>query len=205
MDTKHILNKVQGHKPIILGSEEYTKSAVLLPIIQKSDGLHILFEVRSQHLRRQPGEICFPGGRIDQEDSTEQAAAIRETKEELGLKDQDITNVFPINYLVSPFGMMVYPFVGFIQEPDAVNSNPQEVGEVFTVPLSFFLQTKPDIHHVYINIEPDEKFPFDLIVGGENYNWRTGKIDEYFYLYEDRVIWGLTARILADFINMIQS
>jgi peroxisomal coenzyme A diphosphatase NUDT7 len=53
-------------------------------------------------------------------------------------------------------------------------------------------------------VKPDKNFPLELIVGGEDYNWRTSKIDEYFYQYEDKVIWGLTAKILSHFIELIK-
>lgn len=203
MDSKTIREKVKEHSSSILGSEKFSKFAVLLPLIQKENGIHILFEVRSHKLRRQPGEICFPGGRMDSRDKTDQIAAIRETEEELGISKEQISDVFPIDYLVSPFGMIVYPHVGFIGESESIEPNPAEVEGVFTVPLSFFLKTRPKVHFVDVKMVPEDDFPFDLIVGGQDYNWRTGKIDEYFYIYEDKVIWGLTAKILTHFIDVI--
>ncbi|MFZ3591205.1 NUDIX hydrolase [Bacillus sp. DJP31] len=204
MDSKKILNKVKGHTPSILGNENFSKFAILLPLIQVDNEVHILFEVRSQELRRQPGEICFPGGRIDPQDKTEKDAALRETGEELGISAEDVTDVFPLDFLVSPFGMIVYPFVGFINSPESINPNPSEVGGIFSVPLSFFLETKPQIYHVNVNMQPEENFPFDLIAGGQNYNWRTREMDEYFYKYEDKVIWGLTAKILSHFVEVVR-
>ncbi|ASN03865.1 NUDIX hydrolase [Virgibacillus necropolis] len=203
MDSKIIRDKVKEHFSSMLGSEKFAKFAVLLPLIQKDNDTHILFEVRSHKLRRQPGEICFPGGRVDNRDKTVQSAAIRETEEELGISKQQISDVFPLDYLVSPFGMIVYPHVGFIDGSESIKPNPAEVEEVFAVPLSFFLKTRPKIYSVDVKIEPEDDFPFDLIVGGHDYNWRTDKIDEYFFVYEDKVIWGLTAKILAHFTDVI--
>lgn len=204
MDSKTIHKKVKEHSAGILGNENLSKYAVLLPLIEKDNELHVLFEVRSHKLRRQPGEICFPGGKMDKEDKTDQFTAIRETKEELGIGNEEIMDVFPIDYLVSPFDMIVYPHVGFINGYESIIPNPAEVEEVFTVPLSFFLKTPPKIHYVNVKMVPEENFPFDLIVGGQDYNWRTGKIDEYFYIFEDKVIWGLTAKILAHFVDVIR-
>jgi peroxisomal coenzyme A diphosphatase NUDT7 len=203
MELETILAKLKNHIPSVLGSKKFSKYAVMVPLILKEDGIHVLFEVRSLQLRRQPGEICFPGGRIDDEDNDAESAAIRETTEELGISMDDISDVFPLDFMVSPFGMMVYPFAGFISHPDKINPNHAEVGEVFTVPLSFFIEHQPKIYHIEFKVEPEKGFPFDLIVGGENYNWRTRGIEEYFYLYEDKAIWGLTARILAHFIELI--
>ncbi|MGJ7909640.1 NUDIX hydrolase [Neobacillus sp. LXY-1] len=204
MAQEKIIAKLKQHIPTILGSKNFSKYAVMIPLILKEDGVHVLFEVRSLELRRQPGEICFPGGRIDVNDSDEKAAAIRETMEELGLSSNEIQEVYPLDYMVSPFGMIVYPFAGFISEHAQIKLNPAEVGEVFSVPLSFFFEKEPEIYQIELKMEPEENFPFDLIVGGENYNWRTRGVEEYFYLYEDKTIWGLTARILSHFIELIR-
>jgi peroxisomal coenzyme A diphosphatase NUDT7 len=204
MDIDFVLGKLKSHTPTFLGSENFSKYAVLLPLVMKEDGLHVLFEVRSLNLRRQPGEICFPGGRIDLQDPDEKSAAIRETTEELRIKTDNITKVFPLNYLFSPFGMIVYPFAGFIENLEEITPNRSEVEEVFTVPISYFMKNDPKIYHVNFKAEPEESFPFDLLVGGKEYNWRTRHLEEYFYLYETRVIWGLTARILAHFIELLR-
>ncbi|GHI00920.1 NUDIX hydrolase [Neobacillus kokaensis] len=203
MELEAILSKLKKHTPSILGSSEYSKYAVMVPLIQKEDGIHVLFEVRSLQLRRQPGEICFPGGKIDLDDIDEKAAAIRETKEELGVDSSDISGVLPLDFMVSPFGMLIYPFVGYVSQPEKIKCNPVEVSEVFTVPLSFFMSHEPEIHYVKFKVIPEQNFPYDLIVGGKNYNWRTREVEEYFYVYEDKAIWGMTARILAHFIELL--
>ena len=204
MKSEDITKKLMGHSPEILGSGNFSKYAVLVPLIEKEDGMHVLFEERSHKLRRQPGDICFPGGKIDKSDCNELAAALRETNEELGLGKDDISHVFPIDYLVSPFGMIVYPFAGFVRNLQQITPNPAEVETIFTVPLSFFMEKPPEIYHVQYKIEPHENFPHDLIVGGENYQWQPKQMEEYFYLYKDRVIWGLTAKILTHFIEILR-
>lgn len=204
MELETIITKLTSHTPKILGSDKFSKYSVMVPLIEKENEIHVLLEVRSLELRRQPGEICFPGGRIDPEDIDEKDAAIRETVEELGINKQHISDVNPLDYMISPFGMIIYPFVGYINNPKTIVPNPSEVGEIFTVPLSFFINNEPEIYHIEFKAEPEEKFPFDLIVGGENYNWRTRGIEEYFYRYEGKVIWGLTAKILTHFIELIR-
>ena len=196
--------KLKSHTPTVLGSDKFSKYAVVVPLIQKDDGIHVLFEVRSLQLRRQPGEICFPGGRIDPQDVDEKSAAIRETIEELGISSENLSEVLPLDFMISPFGMMIYPFVAIIDKPEKIQPNPAEVGEVFTVPLTYFIENAPAIYHLNFKVEPEENFPFDLIVGGENYNWRTRALDEYFYLYEEKAIWGLTAKILSHFIDIMK-
>ncbi|MDQ1002024.1 coenzyme A diphosphatase NUDT7 [Neobacillus niacini] len=204
MNLELVQSKLKSHTPSILGSDKFSKYAVMVPLIQKEDGIHVLFEVRSLQLRRQPGEICFPGGRIDPEDRDEKSAAIRETTEELGISSDNLSEVFPLDFMISPFGMMIYPFAAIIESPDKIQPNPAEVGEIFTVPLTYFIENDPDIYNIHFKVEPEENFPFDLIVGGENYNWRTRALDEYFYLYEEKAIWGLTAKILSHFIEIMK-
>jgi coenzyme A diphosphatase NUDT7 len=205
MELKTILSKLNLHSPSVLGRDRISKYAVMLPLIKREDGIHVLFEVRSFELRRQPGEICFPGGRIDPKDVDEKDAAMRETCEELGIKKENILEVFPLDFMISPFGMMVYPFAGLIKVSKPINPNPSEVSEVFTVPLTFLLQNPPAIYHINFKVVPEENFPFELIAGGENYNWRTRAADEHFYNYEGRIIWGLTARILSHFLDIIKN
>lgn len=205
MNLSNIIAELQDREPSILGQEQFQKSAVLLPLIEIDNEIHILFEVRSMKMRSQPGDICFPGGKIDRVDKDPRACAIRETTEELGIKESDIEDVIPLDYVVSDAGRMIYPFIGSISNPDQIRPSEAEVEEVFTVPLAFFLQTKPAIHKVNVQVVPEADFPFDLIVGGENYNWQTRQIDELFYKYDGKVIWGLTAKILTHFLALLDS
>ncbi|MBP2242193.1 8-oxo-dGTP pyrophosphatase MutT (NUDIX family) [Cytobacillus eiseniae] len=203
MQLDEIMKRLHTRKPTILGNENFSKFAILLPLLFVKDELHILFEVRSQQLRRQPGEICFPGGRMDRSDRDEKYTAIRETCEELGISENRITNVYPLDYMISPFGQIIYPFVGFIDSIDEMKPNPDEVDHIFTVPLSFLKMNKPEIFQVHFKAEPEKDFPLNQIPGGEKYNWQARKMDECFYYYEDKVIWGLTARILTHFLEII--
>lgn len=204
MDTEEILAKVEDRKPDILGAKDFAKFAILLPLIEKDGEIHVLFEVRSLKMRSQPGDICFPGGRIDATDSGPEAAAVRETLEELGIREAEISNVRPLDYIVSPFGMLVYTYTGFIDANAEFEPSTAEVDSLFTVPLSFFKETEPAVYRVNFDVQPEKSFPYDQIAGGENYNWRTRQMDEHFYFYEDKVIWGMTAKILMHFLEVIR-
>ncbi|MBS8264214.1 CoA pyrophosphatase [Mesobacillus boroniphilus] len=203
MNINQISNNLLGRTPSILGHEQFIKFAVLLPLVEVNDEVHILFEVRSLTMRRQPGEVCFPGGKIEKGEDP-QKAAVRETSEELGIKESEIIDVFPLDYMVSAFGTIIYPFAGRISDLNAIIPNEAEVGEVFTVPLSFFKKNQPDSYKINFQVEPEDGFPFDLIIGGENYNWQTRSMDEYFYRSNGKVIWGLTARVLTHFIELME-
>jgi 8-oxo-dGTP pyrophosphatase MutT (NUDIX family) len=203
MNIEKLTAKLSSRTPGILGGDTFSKFAVLLPLIEKNGEIHILFEVRSFDMRRQPGEICFPGGKVDETDRNEQHTAIRETSEELGIDERDVLDVTPLDYMISPFGTIIHPYVGVISEAETICPNPAEVEEVFTIPLSFFKEAEPERYTIDFKIEPEQNFPFHLIAGGTNYNWQTRKMDEYFYFFEDKVIWGLTARILKHFLDLL--
>ncbi|MYL60478.1 NUDIX domain-containing protein [Virgibacillus halodenitrificans] len=205
MKLERVIDKLQHRKPSILGYKDFFKSAVLLPLININGETHILFEIRSLKLRRQPGDICFPGGRIDTDDPTPRAAALRETTEELGILERDIADVVPLDFIVSDFGRIVYPFIGKISASSSFALNKEEVEDVFTVPLDFFLNTEPEIHYVNMQITPEPDFPYASIIGGEDYDWQVQRIEEMFYYYEGKVIWGLTAKILTHFLELLKS
>lgn len=204
MEIASIIGKLQNRIPSILGHEHFRKSAVLLPLIKVDNETHLLFEVRSLEMRSQPGDICFPGGRIDRQDADSRHCAIRETSEELGIPAEAIKDVIPLDYIVNDLGRIIYPFVGRLTNFNQIHPNPAEVGEVFTVPLSFFQNTEPKKYKVNLKVLPEEDFPYHLIVGGENYNWRLRQMEELFYEYDGKVIWGLTAKILTHFIQLLQ-
>ncbi|SDZ98583.1 NUDIX domain-containing protein [Thalassobacillus cyri] len=204
MNLEAIMTKMKKHTPGILGQQKLKPFSILLPLIEKDGELHLLFEVRSQNIR-QPGEVCFPGGKKDAEDRHDKDTAVRESMEELGVDDKDIEQVFPLGQLVGSMDMRVNTYVGFINRKlEEVVPNPDEVGEVFTVPLSFFLNNKPEVHYVTLEVKPGEDFPYELIPNGRDYNWRPRQMGEYFYIYGEKVIWGLTARVLYHFIEILQ-
>lgn len=205
MRATDIAKRLRYRKPSILGEQNFSKYAILLPLIEKKDETHILFEVRSMNLRNQPGDICFPGGKIDQSDRTAKHTAIRETSEELGIPATHIYDIIPLDYIVSHFGRIIYPYMGRVINYGQMSPNPYEVEEIFTVPLSYFLQTEPKAYKVDFQVLPEKNFPYDLIIGGKNYDWQTRHINELFYEYGDKVIWGLTAKILTHFITLLSN
>lgn len=204
MDLEKIMLKLSERKPFVLGSENFSTYSILLPLVLINNEIHLVFEVRALSLRRQPGEVCFPGGKYDETDKDHMETAMRETYEELGLKEGSISQVMPLDFIVSPYGNIIYPYVGVIDTINDIQVNHKEVDHIFTVPLSFFKHTKPDIHYVSARIEPEPDFPYDSIVGGKDYNWQIKRMEECFYYFEDRVIWGLTARVVRHFLQVIE-
>ncbi|GAA0464111.1 CoA pyrophosphatase [Alkalibacillus silvisoli] len=206
MDQKKLIKMIQDHQPTPLGISNNRKYAVILPIIEKDDELHIVFEIRSKHMRRQPGEVCFPGGKVDQNDLNTAETATRELCEELGVNEDQLYNLEYLGLLVTPFGLSVSAYTGFINldVDQSFDPNPFEVESIFTVPLSFFLEHDPEVHYINIDIKPDDNFPYEDIPNGESYEWQKLQYEEHFYYYDNQVIWGLTARILKDFVSIIK-
>lgn len=177
------------------------EAAVLLPIVETKDGPALLFEERAHTLRRQPGEICFPGGKVECADSSHAMTAVRETCEELGLDEQQIKVLGELDALVTHSGPIIHPFVGLISELEKIAFNSDEVERVFTVPLKFLLEQEPQRCSMKLADHPGADFPFDLVPQRQR-SWRMNKeYYVYFYRYENYVIWGLTARILYGFLR----
>ena len=179
------------------------KYSILIPLVEVEDETHVLFEVRSMNLRRNPGQICFPGGKIEKEDLDPQDSAVRETMEELGIHEHNIENVIPLETIVSSQNHVIYLFIGKITDITRMQPNEEEVGEVFTVPLQYLLKNKPITSRIHYKVVPEEGFPYDLI-GGKEYKWSERYSEHYFYPYDGKVIWGLTARVLTYFLSILE-
>lgn len=202
---ENIYARLRGRKAEILGHEEMFKSAVLLPLLYDANGeLGILFEKRAFALNHQPGEISFPGGRIEESDTSPEKAAVRETCEELGLKLDDIEVICPLDIMVSPFNVIVYPYCAFIRDSKNIKPNPDEVEEIFTVPLSYLLNYKPLRSRIELNPCLPDDYPAELIPNGKKYAFKKGSLPQLFYIWNDHVIWGMTARILYNFLHLIK-
>lgn len=183
----------------------YHNSAVLVPLVWQKDEWNILFEVRSTHLKWQPGEICFPGGHMEKDDETPDITAVRETCEELGLQKDAIKLLGSLKYIVSQIGVIVQPYVGVFSSYETLHPNTAEVGEIFMAPLSFFLTAKPLKAQMEVATRPLPGFPFELVPQYDE-NWlRRGTYPVYFYQYHQYTIWGITARILHDFLKIYRN
>lgn len=187
--------------PGIIGEEQLRQYAVLTPLLDTPEGTFLLFEKRSNKLRRQPGEICFPGGKLEQNESL-QDCAVRETMEELQICIEQIEIVGPGDVFVSPFNLMVHPFIGVIKDYKNTFST-DEVAEIIKVPLEFFRNHQPAHYKSRLINKMPEDFPYELIPGGENYPWAKGTYDIFFYQYENQIIWGMTALIVKSVVKLI--
>ena len=199
MNIKNIKDKLKNTKPKPMDYE--VSFAVLVPLIEIDGELNLIYEVRSNSIE-QPGEISFPGGRIEDGESPEEAA-IRETSEELLLNKANIEIIAELNYASSKSGAFIFTFLGLIKDidPYEIGYSIDEVSEVFFVPLSFFLETSPEKYYMNYYPKEDKDFPYHMVNNGEDYNWGSIRYPVYFYKYYNYIIWGLTAKITYSFIN----
>ncbi|MBW8347866.1 CoA pyrophosphatase [Bacillus sp. IITD106] len=197
--------QLNQNKSLFIGEETAFRSAVLIPLVQVENEWHVLFEVRSSNMRNQPGDICFPGGKIDATDESPLAAALRETYEELGVDTQKVTILGQLSPFIAFPSFVIYPFIGIIDYDQIIHSyNKEEVAEVFTVPVNWLLDYEPYMHLVSLEPIPSTDFPFEKIMNGAGYQWRSRSMEEWFFDYEKYTIWGFTARILKHFIEVIK-
>lgn len=181
---------------------EFKKSAVLILLLEENGEIFMILEKRALNLRQQPGDICFPGGKCELNE-TPKETALRETIEELNISKEDINFIGEMDYLITPYNSIMYPFVAKIKHFN-YSVNKDEVDHAFKIPLSFFFNNNPRYYELKVGPHLDENFPYELINGGRNYKFSSGKIDEYFYIYENHIIWGFTALIIKNFIDLLK-
>lgn len=199
----NINNIFSNYTPYINGWEKFKRASVTIPLVNYNNSLHILFEVRAKTLRNQPNEVCFPGGKIES-DENPLTTAIRETCEEIGICEDKVKIISPLDLFVSPYNTIIHPYLVFIEDINNMKINIDEVEEVFFVPLDFLLNTNVNIFITKVNITPDDNFPYELIPKKHNYKFSTGSYEVPFYTYNDYVIWGITAKILLNFLSYLK-
>lgn len=189
------------HTPGLLSAR--ARYAVLCPILERPDGLHVLLEVRAASLK-QGGEVCFPGGRSNPEETFE-ACALRETWEELSIPPQEIELIGRTDFLCQPGRSLIQPVLGLVSPAGfaAMRPSPAEVAEVFTVPLEFLRCTEPELYSYQLKAQIPEDFPYEAVGIPPDYRWSGGEAEVPIWHYDGHVIWGMTARILLDIVRRL--
>ena len=194
MDIDQIRTKLTDREVGTIGKHKFF--SVCIPLVPTDEGLSVLMEVRASELKTQPGDICFPGGNME-DGETPLECALREMEEETGIPaaEADILGQFDTLYGFS--GYTLYTFVAALPGGilDRTRINEDEVSELFTVPLDFFAETVPENYDVDVVSKVDD-FPYEKTGISPDYNWRKGKNVLPLYRYKDRIIWGMTAMIL---------
>ena len=177
--------------------------AVLVPLVERDGALHLLYEVRARTLRRQPGEVCFPGGRMEAGETPEECA-LRETYEELSIPPEKIQLLGRLDFIAHRASFLMQPVLGLVDAAALADMRPSpaEVEEVFFVPLSHLLRTPPIEYTYELVPTPAENFPYELIGIPRSYKWQRGRENVPVYPWQGRALWGLTGRITRNLIQI---
>lgn len=163
--------------------DELIPAAVLVPLVDRPDGLTVLLTQRTAHLNDHAGQVSFPGGRVEPNDPDHHATALREAEEEVGLPPDRVEIIGTLDPYIVRSGYRVTPVVGFVNPPFDLRPDPFEVAEIFEVPLSFVLDT-----------------------GNHETGSRTHEGEErtfYVLPYENWYIWGATAGMLVNLSDVL--
>ena len=163
-------------------TENLIEAAVLIPIVERNDGLKVILTKRSNNLKQHPGQISFPGGKSEKIDKSLVSTALRETKEEIGINNNNVEILGQLSQHVTITGFKITPFIGKIRMGFSTEIQTSEVSEIFEVPLYYL--SNPKNFRV------------------ESVKWKGKKRFFYSIPYGPYYIWGATARILKNLADL---
>ena len=181
-EIREILSKRERR---IIEHPSFARAAVLVSLFHREGNFHLLFTKITDQVKHHKGEISFPGGMVDEGDVSLEKTALREAFEEIGLKEKDVQIIGALDDIMTITQFIVTPIVGLFPYPYPFKTSPVEIAELIEVPLSFLI-TKENF---------DEQ---EITRGGR-------KEIIYAYQYGEHTIWGATARILKQFLDLIPS
>ena len=180
---EHLALRLQSHTPRRLDVEHSGRAAVLIPILPQGEEFAFLLTQRTDQVETHKGQISFPGGLREDSDQNLLQTALRETWEEIGLARQAVHILGEFDEYLSITGLIVTPFAGWIEGPLKLAPNPDEVDEILKVPFSIFKDSR------YLRVETRVRLGVQRKV--------------YFYDFQGKEVWGLTAQIIRDFLGLV--
>ena len=171
-------------KPVSGPERGLRSAAVLVPLVEREEGLTVLFTKRTDHLRRHAGQISFPGGRVEAHDEDAVATALRETEEEVGLSPSRVDVVGLLDEYQTGTGFSITPVVGFVRPGFTLRLDEYEVAEAFEVPFGFLMN--PDNHQRH-----------KMVWKGRERQYHAMPFKKYY-------IWGATAGMLVNLYERIR-
>lgn len=169
----HVLNPDLDQLVERQGARE---AAVLVPIVDRPEGAGMILTTRASHLRNHSGQIAFPGGSVDPGDASPEEAALRESREEIALCSEFVETIGRLPRYLTTTGFRITPVLGLVSPGFTLSPNPDEVADVFEVPLGFLMDAA---NHAR-----------------ESRVWQGHERSYYIMPFENRHIWGVTAGII---------
>jgi 8-oxo-dGTP pyrophosphatase MutT (NUDIX family) len=169
-------------RPLDLPGLVLRESAVVVPLTLRDGGPGLIFTLRPASLRRHAGQISFPGGARDPGDATPLHTALRELDEELGVHREQVEVLGMLDEIPTITEFRVVPFVGRLAEEALLDPDPEEIAQVIEVPLAALLDPAR------------QRVERRLVRGAER--------DVYFFEYQGQIIWGATARIVRNLLDL---
>lgn len=199
---------LSGHTPVRLAVEEFRPAAVLIPVLRRREGPTVLFTLRTEHVNQHKGQISFPGGRVEEHEDA-RAAALRETYEEVGLDPSGVDVLGELDDYPSVSSYVVTPVVGAVRNPPrSFRAAAAEVLEPFEVPLAHLLDPARLRSEWWDVSRMPPGAPVEILrrlrMHREDHDAARDRYKVYFFdagRGPDRLIWGLTARILKDLLD----
>ena len=182
--TKEATFPINPYKDLISG--EPTPAAVLLPLLRAENQWHVLLTRRNVNLAEHGGQVAFPGGRADPDDTSPTYTALREAHEEIGLVPSDVNILGQLPQFMTITNYLITPVVGVIPWPYPLKLYEQEVSRAFIIPLNW-LANKENIQTQERKI-PSTGAKLKVI---------------YFNEYDHEILWGASARLVVDFLNIL--
>ncbi|GLK62096.1 coenzyme A pyrophosphatase [Azotobacter vinelandii] len=178
-----LLRRMRNYSPRPLETDgRFPEAAVLVPIT-RSDEPELVLTLRASGLSTHGGEVAFPGGRRDPEDPDLVHTALREAEEEIGLPPGLVEVVGTLSPLVSLHGILVTPYVALVPDYVEYRPNDGEIASVFSVPLAFFCESPREATHRIDHQGRSQYVPC--------------------YRYGPYKIWGLTAMMVVELVNLL--
>ena len=178
-DIKYKLKLLNSEKP-----SGRPQASVLIAILNYGkyiESPELIYTQRSSHLSTHSGEVSFPGGKADEIDLNLFGTALRESNEEISLNSKNVTELGKLNYLISRHKIEVNPFIATVDRPQVLTPN-EEIQQIFTVPLDFLLDPA--------NIQRE-------VIERQGGVWQVPS-----WNIKNQKIWGLTAMITVNFLNV---
>ena len=182
--SERIRKALSDRRRRIVAPNRLTRAAVLFPLFEKGGSYHVLFTKRIDRVKHHKGEISFPGGVADEGDEDTEATALRETFEEIGLPREGMEILGKLDDAVTVSSAhLVTPIVAKIAYPYPFSVNEEEIEELIEIPLEAFLE--------------ENRWMEEPHSSGDK------KVLSYSFEYEGRIIWGATARIIRQFLDIL--